>query len=151
MPSHLWEGSPTSISGRLARLPPGLPLLVKDLGLAVNGYPLTNGSAYSATYTPTTDAPLVTRLQEIGLYHWQNKYERVGLTPTTESRYLGVCHNPWNSDYSAGGSSGVLPWRWRCIVPIAHATDGGEYPYPRGLWCGWLYAVLWGHAVRQHH
>jgi amidase len=105
----------------------GLPLLVKDLGLAVNGYPLTNGSAYSATYTPTTDAPLVTRLQEIGLtIIGKTNTSEFGLTPTTESRYLGVCHNPWNSDYSAGGSSGGATAAVAAgIVPIAHATDGG--------------------------
>jgi amidase len=92
----------------------GLPLLVKDLGLTVNGYPLTNGSAYSATYMPTMDAPLVTRLKEIGLtIIGKTNTSEFGLAPTTESRYLCVCRNPWNSDYSAGGPVGVLPRRWR--------------------------------------
>src|SRR2546425_4741559 len=105
----------------------GLPLLVKDLGLAVNGYPLTNGSAYSATYTPTTDAPLVTRMKEIGLtIIGKTNTSEFGLAPTTESRYLGVCRNPWNSEYSAGGSSGGAAAAVAAgIVPMAHATDGG--------------------------
>jgi amidase len=105
----------------------GLPLLVKDLGLAVNGYPLTNGSAYSATYRPTTDAPLVTRMREIGLtIIGKTNTSEFGLAPTTESRYLGVCRNPWHSAYSAGGSSGGAAAAVAAgIVPIAHATDGG--------------------------
>jgi amidase len=105
----------------------GLPLLVKDLGLAVNGYPLTNGSAYSATYMPTTDAPLVTRMKEIGLtIIGKTNTSEFGLAPTTESRYLGVCRNPWNSEYSAGGSSGGAAAAVAAgIVPIAHATDAG--------------------------
>jgi amidase len=105
----------------------GLPLLVKDLGLAVNGYPLTNGSAYSATYMPTADAPLVTRLREIGLtIIGKTNTSEFGLAPTTESRYLGVCRNPWHSAYSAGGSSGGAAAAVAAgIVPMAHATDGG--------------------------
>ena len=105
----------------------GLPVLVKDLGLAVNGYPLTNGSAYNATYTPTTDAPLVTRLKESGLtLIGKTNTSEFGLAPTTESRYLGVCRNPWHSEYSAGGSSGGAATAVAAgIVPIAHATDGG--------------------------
>jgi amidase len=45
----------------------GIPALVKDLGLSVKGYPLTNGSAYTSTYTPTTDSPLLTKLGTIGV------------------------------------------------------------------------------------
>src|SRR5712691_10090054 len=105
----------------------GLPLLVKDLGLSVNGYPLTNGSAYSATYTPTTDAPLVTRLEEIGLtIIGKTNTSEFGLTPTTESRYLGACRNPWHTAYSTGGSSGGAAAAVAAgMVPIAHGTDGG--------------------------
>ena len=105
----------------------GLPLLVKDLGLSVNGYPLTNGNTYSATYTPTTDAPLVTRLEEIGLtIVGKTNTSESGLTPTTESGYLGACRNPWHTDYSTGGSSGGAAAAVAAgIIPIAHATDSG--------------------------
>ena len=49
-----------------------------------------------------------------------------GLTPTTESGYLGVCRNPWHTDYSTGGSSGGAAAAVAAgIIPIAHATDSG--------------------------
>jgi amidase len=105
----------------------GIPALVKDLGLSVKGYPLTNGSAYTSTYTPTTDSPLLTKLGAIGLdVIGKTNASEFGLTPTTESRYFGACSNPWNIEYSAGGSSGGAAAAVAAgIVPIAHATDGG--------------------------
>jgi amidase len=105
----------------------GVPALVKDLGLSVKGYPLTNGSAYTSTYTPTTDSPLLTKLRAIGLnVIGKTNTSEFGLTPTTESQYFGACSNPWNVEYSVGGSSGGAAAAVASgIVPIAHATDGG--------------------------
>jgi amidase len=105
----------------------GMPVLVKDLGLSVKGYPLTNGSAYTSTYTPTADSPLLTKLGAIGLnVIGKTNTSEFGLTPTTESRYFGACSNPWNIEYSAGGSSGGAAAAVAAgIVPVAHATDGG--------------------------
>jgi amidase len=49
-----------------------------------------------------------------------------GLTGSTEPLLHGPTRNPWNLDYSPGGSSGgaaaLVAAR---VVPIAHATDGG--------------------------
>jgi amidase len=105
----------------------GIPALVKDLGLSVKGYPLTNGSAYTSTYTPTTDSPLLTKLGAIGLdVIGKTNTSEFGLTPTTESGYFGACSNPWNVEYSVGGSSGGAAAAVAAgIVPVAHATDGG--------------------------
>jgi amidase len=105
----------------------GIPTLVKDLGLAVQGYPLTNGSHYCATYIPTMDAPLLTTYKAMGLtILGKTNTSEFGLTATTDSRYLGACCNPWNVAYSAGGSSGGAAAAVASgIVPIAHATDGG--------------------------
>jgi amidase len=105
----------------------GIPTLVKDLGLAVQGYPLTNGSHYCATYIPTMDAPLLTTYKAMGLtILGKTNTSEFGLAPTTDSRYLGMCGNPWNVAYSAGGSSGGAAAAVASgMVPIAHATDGG--------------------------
>ena len=105
----------------------GIPALVKDLGLSVTGHPLTNGSAYTSTYTPTTDSPLFTRITNMGLrVIGKTNTSEFGLTPTTESHYFGACLNPWNVEYNVGGSSGGAAAAVASgIVPIAHATDGG--------------------------
>jgi len=50
----------------------------------------------------------------------------LGLSPSTEPRGYGACHNPWNLSYSAGGSSGGSAAAVSAgILPVAHATDGG--------------------------
>jgi Asp-tRNA(Asn)/Glu-tRNA(Gln) amidotransferase A subunit family amidase len=49
-----------------------------------------------------------------------------GLNPNTEPRLYGSCHNPWNLEYSPGGSSGGAAAVVSAgILPVAHATDGG--------------------------
>jgi hypothetical protein len=49
-----------------------------------------------------------------------------GLNPNTEPRLYGSCHNPWNLEYSPGGSSGGAAAAVSAgILPVAHATDGG--------------------------
>lgn len=49
-----------------------------------------------------------------------------GLTATTESNIYGDTLNPWNIDYSPGGSSGGSAALVAAgVVPIAHTNDGG--------------------------
>ena len=49
-----------------------------------------------------------------------------GLNPNTEPRLYGACRNPWNLEYSPGGSSGGAAAAVTAgILPVAHATDGG--------------------------
>ena len=44
----------------------------------------------------------------------------------TESILLGACHNPWNPEYSTGGSSGGAAAAVASgMLPVAHASDGG--------------------------
>jgi amidase len=49
-----------------------------------------------------------------------------GLTATTESLMTGPTRNPWNPDYSTGGSSGGSAALVAAgVVPLAHGNDGG--------------------------
>lgn len=49
-----------------------------------------------------------------------------GLTATTEPVSSGITRNPWNTDYSTGGSSGGSAALVAAgVVPLAHGNDGG--------------------------
>lgn len=49
-----------------------------------------------------------------------------GLTATTEPLSSGITRNPWNTDYSTGGSSGGSAALVASgVVPLAHGNDGG--------------------------
>ena len=104
----------------------GVPFLVKDLGMEVAGWPMTNGSVFTRDVVPREDSELVKRQRAAGLVLLgkTNTPER-GITGTTESRLLGPCRNPWNPEHIAGGSSGGSAAAVAAgMVPLAHASDG---------------------------
>ena len=105
----------------------GVPFLLKDLGDAYAGVRLTGGSAVLRDFIPDYDSEIVRRIKQAGLVTFgKTNTPEFGLLPTTESRLLGACRNPWNVAYSAGGSSGGAAAAVAAgIVPLAHASDGG--------------------------
>lgn len=84
----------------------GVPLSIKS-SIDVAGWPCPAGSLSKKDYVPAEDAPLVARLRESGAI-------LVGNTSTpeflmayeTDNLLSGPARNPWNFEYSAGGSSG---------------------------------------------
>jgi len=105
----------------------GVPFLIKDLGLEIKGFPMRIGSKGYAKYISQEDSILVERFREIGLaYFGKTNTPEFGLTPYTEPAYFGPTRNPWNPDYTAGGSSGGAGAAVAAgIVPMATASDGG--------------------------
>ena len=105
----------------------GVPFPLKDLHVAMAGVPLTNGSRAWADQVPTHDSYLTERYRRAGLVLFgRTASPELGLTTTTESRLWGQTRNPWNRDFTAGGSSGGAAAAVAAgIVPIAHASDGG--------------------------
>jgi amidase len=69
----------------------------------------------------------MTRCKKAGLvFMGRSSSPEFGLNPNTEPRLYGSCHNPWNLEYSPGGSSGGAAAAVSAgILPVAHATDGG--------------------------
>ncbi len=104
----------------------GVPFLIKDIGMAVANWPMTNGSALLAGYVSEADAELTTRYRAAGMVlAAKTNTPEFGIPGTTEGRFLGNCHNPWNPDHSTGGSSGGAAAAVASgIVPMAHASDG---------------------------
>src|SRR5580698_2091343 len=83
----------------------GVPVTVKDL-VDLAGFPTRRGSRTTAPEPVADDAPLVAGLKAAGAVI-------LGKTTTTEFGWkspgdcplTGITRNPWNSDYTAGGSS----------------------------------------------
>ena len=85
----------------------GVPFLVKDLGVAIAGVPMTSGSRFFAdTPPPAADSEHVTRLKRAGLviFGRTNTCE-LGLSLTCEPRLYGPTRNPWDPTRISGGSS----------------------------------------------
>lgn len=106
----------------------GVPFPVKDLMADCAGVPTSAGSGFFADYpSAAADSAAVRRMRASGLaIVARTKTSEFGLAPTTEPRFGGPVHNPWNAALSPGGSSGgsaaLVAAR---AVPMAHATDGG--------------------------
>ncbi len=105
----------------------GVPFLMKDLGYVEAGERTTFGSSLFKDFVADHDAAYVSRCKKAGLVIiGRSTSPEFGLNPNTEPRLYGPCRNPWNLEYSAGGSSGGSAAAVSAgILPAAHATDGG--------------------------
>ena len=104
----------------------GVPILIKDLGMPVAGWPRTSGSVFAGEMVDAEDGGLTARYRLSGAVPLgKTNTPEYGITGTTESRRLGPCRNPWNPGHIAGGSSGGSASAVAAgIVPLAHASDG---------------------------
>ncbi|HND99263.1 MAG TPA: amidase, partial [Plasticicumulans sp.] len=84
----------------------GVPFSVKDT-LAVQGAPLTFGSALFAAQAAQTDSPAVERLRSAGaVFVGMTNMPEFGHRPTNENAHYGTARNPWDTARTPGGSSG---------------------------------------------
>ena len=105
----------------------GVPIAIKDLGIATHGLRLTSGSDLFGDYTPGYDAHLIRRIRDAGfVIVGKTASPEMGIVPVTEARRFGPTRNPWNTDHTPGGSSGGSGAAVAGgLVPISHASDGG--------------------------
>lgn len=84
----------------------GLPMTVKA-SISTAGYRCETGSTLNRGHVPTEDAIVVSRMRRAGatLLGTTNCPEFL-MAYETENRLYGRTSNPWNLDYTAGGSSG---------------------------------------------
>jgi aspartyl-tRNA(Asn)/glutamyl-tRNA(Gln) amidotransferase subunit A len=105
----------------------GIPLAVKDLE-EVRGYVTTYGSELHLDDTPAAaDSVLVARLRRAGcVVVGKTNTPEFGHKGVTDNRPFGFTRNPWNLEYSAGGSSGGSSSALAAgMVPLATGSDGG--------------------------
>src|SRR5947199_6714354 len=91
------------VSGSFA----GVPYLVKDLVVEVEGVRFTEGSVFLRDNVSTFDSELVVRLRRAGLVLLgKTNTPEFGMAPTCEPVLFGPTRNPWNTARSTSGSSG---------------------------------------------
>ncbi|PKR84790.1 amidase [Heyndrickxia camelliae] len=105
----------------------GVPIVLKDISQAIEGEPLTAGAKLLMQNIAKRDSNFVARLRKAGfIFIGQTNTPEYGLKNITEPAVYGPTRNPWNTDYSAGGSSGGSAASVASgVVPIAGASDGG--------------------------
>ncbi|MEM1086387.1 MAG: amidase [Pseudomonadota bacterium] len=127
--SNMFDGAPEDqIEGGLADGPfTGVPYPIKDLGISIAGYPMTNGSVGWKDNVEPQDSVLAARYKAAGLTIFaQTTSPEWGLTTSTESQLYGQTRNPWDVTRTSGGSSGGASAAVAAgVVPAAHASDGG--------------------------
>ena len=104
----------------------GVPMLVKDLGIGVAGWPRTSGSRFCASVVDTADSGLTRRYRQAGaILLGRGASSEFGIVGNVETALHGAVRNPWNPGHIAGGSSGGSAAAVAAgIVPVAHASDG---------------------------
>ncbi len=105
----------------------GVPFLLKDILGNYAGVPTAAGCRFMTGVPATRDDTLVVRFKAAGLnVLGKTNAPECGILPTTEPALYGPCRNPWNLEYTTGGSSGGSAAAVAAgIVPLAHANDGG--------------------------
>lgn len=115
-PQPQWEGR-----GPLS----GVPFLIKDIAISMAGKRLELGSRLAQGQIPTEDSYLMRNIHRAGLVTFgRTTTPEMAFSTTTEAVLYGATRNPWNLDFSAGGSSGGAGAAVAAgVVPMAHATD----------------------------
>jgi Asp-tRNA(Asn)/Glu-tRNA(Gln) amidotransferase A subunit family amidase len=114
------------ISGTQLSQLDGVPTSIKD-ALPSTGHPSFRGSAAHALEDLRSDfdAPVVARMREAGMvFLGKTTMPDFGILPGSVSSKHGITRNPWNTEYSAGGSSsGAASSIAAGINPIVVGTD----------------------------
>ena len=115
----------------------GIPLAVKD-SQRVAGKRTTQGSLIFKDWVDDHSDPMIERLQKAGaIILARTTTPEFCLAGVTKSRIWGITRNPWNTDWSPGGSSGGSGAALAAgLTTLATGTDiGGSIRIPAGC-CG---------------
>ena len=104
----------------------GVPTAIKD-NRWVEGWPLTFGSNLAGDLRAPADQAFVARLRAAGfVLIGKTSLPEFGILPTSEPSRFGPARNPYDPEYTPGGSSGGSAAAVAAgILPVAHGNDGG--------------------------
>ncbi len=104
----------------------GVPVAIKDFH-PVKGEITTFGSKILEDFRPDYTAPTVDRLLRAGaIMHLRTTTPEFAHSGATHSPLWGVTRNPWNLEYTPGGSSGGAGAAVAAgMTTLADGTDGG--------------------------
>ncbi len=84
----------------------GIPVAIKD-ETAIKGERTTYGSLVFRDHRDVADSPATERLRRAGaIFHARSAAPEFSCAAICHSKLWGVTRNPWNPDYTPGGSSG---------------------------------------------
>ncbi|MFL2767452.1 MAG: amidase, partial [Dehalococcoidia bacterium] len=129
------------IKGEPLGLMAGIPTSIKDLE-PVKDMITTKGSLLSKDEISDIDQIGVERIKEHdGIILGKTNVPEAGSSGTTENKLGDDCRNPWNLDYSAGGSSGGTGASVASgVTPVAQGSDGGGSIRIPSSFCG-IYGI----------
>jgi len=116
----------------------GVPMLVKDIAQEIEGERITLGSKAYQHYRAKADSNYIKNVRKTGaIFLGQTNIPEFALMGVTEPSIYGPSRNPWNIQYTPGGSSGGSAAAVASgMVPIAGANDGGGSIRIPGAYCG---------------
>jgi amidase len=116
----------------------GVPFLMKDLGAAMQGLPLTCGSQALPAAPATVDSELARRFKLAGLVPFgTTTVPEFGLSLASEPVSGPIARNPLDPSRTPGGSSGGAAVAVATgITALAHATDAGGSTRVPAACCG---------------
>lgn len=104
----------------------GIPTVIKD-NIPLEGLPTQNGTYSFQAKNEKKTGKYATQYLSTGMVSiGKSALPEFGLICSTENPNWGITRNPWNTDYTTGGSSsGSSALVAAGVVPIASANDGG--------------------------
>ncbi len=105
----------------------GVPILFKDLGCPVAGEPVACGVGPMSEVAWPVTSYLAEQFRAAGFVALgRTTVPELGTTVTSEPKAFPPARNPWDTDHSAGGSSGGSAAAVASgMLAVAHGNDGG--------------------------
>ena len=115
----------------------GVPIVLKD-NVNTKGVLTTAGSKILSNYVPVYNACIADKLREAGAINIAKaSMDELAMGGTNLTSFTGACHNPWDINRMAGGSSGGSAALVAAgVVPFAIGSDTGDSVRKPASFCG---------------